>query len=210
MMKFRSASRVLREEGVSGFWNAVARNFYSRENLLLYRRVWDTADLVPRVEDMCMFMAKKEYLPVLVDNWPDEFSRMRRNLPLLENLLLKRWESGSRCFVAERNGFFCGALWAEPWHFGYEHALGGSAGQAFEYVNVFVGLGARGLGVGRSLLGFAGTSMARLGHPLGIGRVRADRFASITMFEKSGFERMGLLSSGLVMGKPCVRLRLGA
>lgn len=208
--KIRSASRTLREEGLTSFWGAVIRNFYSLENLLLYRRCWDATVAVPRVEHMHIFMADKEYLPVLVNNWPDEFTRMIRNLSLLENLLLKRWASGSRCFVAERNGCFCGSLWAESWQYGYEHALGGNAGQIFEYVNVFVGIGARGLGVGRSLLGFAGTYMARQGRPIGIGRVRADRLSSMAMFEKSGFERMGLISSGLVMGKTYVRLRLGA
>lgn len=211
MRKIHSAVQILREEGLVCFFRAVIRNFYSLEMLLLYRRRWAVGEKFAQDDErLHLFLAERDYLPVLLSNWPTEFSGMGRDIGKLEKELAQRWDKGVRCFVAERDGVFCGVTWVEDWRWGGERTLDGEAGRVFEYRNVFVKPAARGWGIGSSLLRFVGPFMAEQGCELGLSRVRPDRYKSMTMFEKCGFERVGEITTGLVLGREAVAVRLDA
>jgi len=199
--KLRSAGQILCNEGFRGVFRAACQNIYSRETFLIYRRNWDLKkkELDHRT-GLNFFLAGEEHLPIILEHWPMEFGRIGRDRVLLAVMLRERWAKGGRCFFAECDEVFCGALWTEEWQWGFGDMLGGDSKRMFEYVNVFIRPEVRKLGAGGGLIRFAGYHMAELGCEIGIARVQLDRHASMAMFEKCGFERKGCLVSGHLLG----------
>jgi L-amino acid N-acyltransferase YncA len=117
----------------------------------------------------------------------------------LEDNLKERFEQNIPCFGIFIKGKISGAAWCKPWTFRRPFKKS-ELENVFEISNIFIASDARGQGLGRILLYNTIVEMFKLNRSIVISRIYSDRIGSIKLHKSVGFDYIGKLFYGFILG----------
>ncbi len=199
---------IVRAYGIGGFLRLAVGAMYMRSTMWLVAKEWDPqADAGPiEVPDITLREATRQDVPAIVEAWPPEFGELASDRAQLNEVLLSRFDMGIPAYVALHEGEVWAGLWCKPWPL--ERVLPPSRRGlgSYEFFNIFTVPASRGRGLAVKLVQFAMIEMAGRGKRMAVSRIMDERQPSLIMHDKVGFERLGMLTSGRIVGRRFARL----
>lgn len=202
---FRYALQALNKYGIKGVIRIIPSLIYSKDTLWLLKRTWNAdEDVCPIDKSGVIFKeANLDDLENLAKTFPKELYESHWNKENIHKVLQSRFARGYYCFVAYKGNSLLSSHWCVPCE---DHTIPYfkkmSTG-SYESISGNTVPSARGKGIFVKLLLFTMKSMmCDRGKSIQYGRIKPQRKAAIRALEKAGFNRIGLLTSGVIFGFP--------
>lgn len=212
MHKLRTAIDIFKSSGASGVFRQACKCLRSSTAFWLLEKSWDHRAKCNPAGDpgIVLRQACRDDLESIAAAWPTEFKRLAEDPSGLRRELEARFDEENPCFIASRGQRVLGAVWCKAWK--YDDALPRAmqGRPAYENLNIFTAVEARGKGVAGELLLFSMDRMADRGKTVAYSFILTERLPSILAHEKVGFRRIGVMTFGRRLGRHYRRLDTSA